>query len=192
MSIKQSEVRLTENELAGIMAAREATVAPYRALASHIATVAAAGRMLGEKAKEGKKSLWDTFKQALNVAHKSGHSPVTMADGLSLACAEREVPKGSYRSYVATTSDLYGKILAGSLELTAALGLSIKDARDLCQSDEQKRMKELRAKFDKLVADYTEAQWSDLILLLTPDAGSATGEGEDEAEAEAPRTGTDG
>jgi hypothetical protein len=186
MSIKQAAaLRLTENEMAGIMAAREATVAPYRALASHIATRIVAGKQLGEKAKEGKKSLWDTFKQALNVAHKASHSPAAMADGLSLACAELEVPAGSYRSYVATTSTLYGKVIAGSLELTAALGLTIKDARELCQSDEAKRMNALKAKFAKITEDYTEQQWADLITLIAP----ATEEGEEEegeAEAVAP------
>lgn len=190
MSIKV--IKLTDAEVSAIMAQREAIIAPYRKLAQGIATTVAAGKVLNEKAQAGKLTLWDSFKAAMRIAVESHHTAEALRDGLSLACAEAEIPAGSYRSYVATTADLFALVKADKIDINKASGLKIKEARELVMSPDKKQLAALKARFAELTADYTAEQWSDLITLLAPEAVPADGEGESEEAVDAPRTGTDG
>lgn len=179
MSVKN--IKLTDAEVSAIMAQREAIIAPYRKLAQGIATAVAAGKALNEKAQEGKRTLWDSFKAAMKIAVESHHTAEALRDGLSLACAEAEIPTGSFRSYVATTADLFALVKAEKLDLSKATGLKIKEARELVMPADKKQLAELKARFAELTAEYTAEQWVDLITLIAP-AAADTGDSEGEAE----------
>lgn len=174
-----AKFKLTENEISAIMAQREATIAPYRSLAVKIANTVAAGKKIGEKAKEGRQSLWDNFKAAIVVASEAHHSAAAMTDGLSLACDEAKVPAGSYRSYVATASALLAKVSTGTLTVEAAKALTITNARQLVMTGEAKQLAELQKRFKELTKEYGAAEWAALIELIAPEQGEET---EEEAE----------
>lgn len=155
--------------------------APFRALANEIGTIVAKRKGLSAEGTKQGASLWDKFKTALSIAHEAGMSANSLKLGLAVACAEADVPTGSYRSYVSTVASMLADVNSASdTTIVEALALTIQQAREKYQDAEVKALREARARLAEVTKSYTADQLDDLVAQLTP---AAEGEGEGERKA---------
>jgi hypothetical protein len=150
--------------------------APYRSIAATLATIAGAKAKLGEKVTEQAFSLWEGFKQGLDVAIAADHSPNAVRVGFAVACEEAGIPSGSFRSYVATIGSMYAEVQTGTLTREDALLMKIKDARERYQDAEKKALREAKSRLEAAVKGYTVAQLDELteyVKLVNAEAKAA-------------------
>ena len=146
--------------------------APFRTLAGEIARIAETKDKAREKGTEATANLWGSFRSALSIAHDAGMAATTLKLGLAVACAEANVPSGSYRSYVGTVANMLADVNAGGITITDALLLSIKDARERYQDAEKKAAREARANLLEAIKGWTPAQVDALTAGIVADAAA--------------------
>lgn len=145
-------------EALSVLAAQASAVSgPYITLAKSIATAMTAAGVKAEASKEGRKTVWNAFKDALTIASTNGHNVSTLRVGLEIACSEAGIPAGSFRSYLGTTANLYSDVTEGKLTLADAQGMTIKDARDRYKPEPSEADK-LRSRLHEAVKAYDEEQ----------------------------------
>lgn len=141
-----------------LMAEAADAAAPFRSLANEIRSIAQAKGNANTATTNANESLWGAFKSALSIAHDAGMSASSMKLGLAVACAEADVPAGSYRSYVATVSDMLADVNGGGITIEAALLMKVKDAREKYQDAAKKARREANARLTEATKDWTTAQ----------------------------------
>ena len=142
---------------ATLLAAASAAAGPYEGLAKHIATALSANKLHGDAVKAERVTLWDSFKSAIEVAQTNGHTAATMRAGLEIACLQAGIPAGSFRGYVSTVESLAVDYFAGENGITATrlAEISVKDARELYQSDDARLLSDAKAKLAAATAGWS-------------------------------------
>lgn len=153
-------MKLSQATMTALAAQASALAGPYQAIAKQIATGLSATKTHANKAKTERTTVWDGFKSAMTVALNEGHNHGALRVGLEVACVEAGIPAGSFRGYISTIESLFSDVEAGKFTLEHATGISVKDARELYQSDEKKALAAAR----KALADATEG-WNAVNLL---------------------------
>lgn len=139
-------MKLSQATMTALAAQGELLAKPYATIAEAIATGIAAAKVHGDKAKSERSTVWDGFKSAMTTALNEGHNSSAMRCGLEIACVNASIPAGSFRGYISTIESLFEDVTAGKTTLEAATAISVKDARELYQSDEKKALAAARAK----------------------------------------------
>ncbi len=164
--------KLSAATQAAILAAVAATAEMYAPLAANIANRAAGLKATTDEAKSG---LWGEFKRAFSIAAENGHDAAALRTGLESACLAAEVPSGTVRSYLPTIEKLWQDVDTGSLTLSEATSISIKDARKryiVPPTDAEKAEKAARERLAEVTAGWDSVKLSalcDYIVSLTAD-----------------------
>jgi hypothetical protein len=160
------------------LAEQSATLAtPYTGVARKLAADGAAVRAIAEDAKEGRKSLWSTAKDAIAAALAAGHNPASFAIGFQIACEGAGVPSGTFRGYISPLKGMLADVERGELTPEKVEEMTVADARAKYEekSDAVKRREALLAAWKEL----TEEQQTALVELATTQAaGNKPAEGE--------------
>lgn len=181
-------MKLSNETMTALAAAGQAYAAPYAHLAATLATAIGSAKTQAETAKGAKQTVWDGFKSAMGIAAENGHNAAALRAGLEIACINAGIPSGSFRGYVGTIGNLYADVLkpegeAGHIALSAAVALSVKDARDRYKP-EPTNLEKLHAKLAAAVKDWNEEEMALLLSIVddmtperlipaeTPEAGA--------------------
>lgn len=139
-------MQFSKATMTALAAQAEALGLPYKTIAEKIATGLAGAKSHGDKAKEERTTVWDGFKAAMTVALNEGHNHQALRVGLEVSCNNAGIPAGSFRGYISTIESLFSDVEAGKFTLEHASEISVKDARELYQSDDKKALQAARAK----------------------------------------------
>lgn len=182
-------------EQADAQARNAAYMAPYAALAAHIASGLATVKQVSGAVKEARTGIWNEFKSAFAIAQENGHNAKAFTLGMALACETAGIKPGTYRSYVATCGSIWeeihdGKVPHGENQLTIAEvpALTIAAARKRYRV--LTNTEKLHASITEALKEADEETLAAVLSFIRGDAVSQEDESEDEQDEA--RTGTDG